>query len=84
MLSSPLSLLNDLKQVEWRSLAISIAASLLSLVLFIRFLLGRRQKLDLPVLGKPGTKNFLNDIIEGVSKVCCNFSLLRSRGNSLG
>lgn len=52
-----------------QSSAIPYAAILFAIVFLIVYLLNQSKRLNLPVVGKPGSKFYRDELLEGVSKV---------------
>jgi hypothetical protein len=76
--------LNDFKAFAMRSPLILSVVSFLVVTAFIRYLLNRPRRLNLPVVGSPNSKNWPKDMVQGTMKVMIRlmlFSTIRFCGH---
>jgi hypothetical protein len=60
---------DDFAEFILQSPTLPYAAIMLAVALLIVYLLNRPKRLNLPVVGRPGSKYYGDELLEGVSKV---------------
>jgi len=67
---------NEFKTFAMRSPLILSVISFLILAAFVRYLLNRPKRLNLPLVGSPESDDWAKDLIEGTIKVKTTYVLL--------